>query len=152
MTPMPLPEFAQKISGIMRDIAREFTKRQKNELFRGELTLPQFLILDIIHKEGRMRMTDIASALDVSTAAATGIVDRMVKRGYLGRVFDPADRRLIRIKLTSKGSQVVEKLDLQRKQKIIEVFGQISETERNDYLRILTRVKEIISRNRSKKD
>jgi DNA-binding MarR family transcriptional regulator len=146
MTPMPLPEFAEKISGIMREIGRGFTKRQKNELFKGELTLPQFLILDIIHKEGRMRMTDIAGALDVSTAAATGIVDRMVKRGYLARVFDPADRRLIRIKLTSKGNQVVERLEQQRKEKIIEIFGQISESERNDYLRILTKVRDIITR------
>ena len=146
MTPMPLPEFAQKISDIMREIGRGFTKRQKNELFKGELTLPQFLILDIIHKEGMIRMTDIAAAIDVSTAAATGMVDRMVKRGYLARVFDPADRRLIRIKLTSKGSQVAERLEQQRKEKIIEIFGQISELERNDYLRILTKVRDIITR------
>jgi DNA-binding MarR family transcriptional regulator len=152
MVDRSLSEFADRISQLMREIARAFTKKQKNELFKGTLTLPQFLILDIIHKEGQARMTDIAHALEVSTAAATGIVDRLVKYGYVQRVFDSADRRIIKIKLKSKGKEVVEKLEEQRRQQIIEVFGQISEKERSDYLKILTRVKEILTRQEAKKD
>lgn len=146
MSQASISEFADKLNQIIPVIAQEFTKRQSNELFRGKITLPQFLILNILEKEGECRMTDIAGFLDVSTAAATGLVDRLVKYVYVERVFDPNDRRIIRIRLTRKGEVLVKKITLERRQMIMDIFGKISEKERGDYLRILTKIQEILNK------
>jgi DNA-binding MarR family transcriptional regulator len=90
-------------------------------------------------------MSGLAHFLNISTPAATGIVDRLVKYGYIARVFDPEDRRIIKIRLTPKGSSLVNKINQQKRQSTIDIFSRISEKERNDYLKILMRIRDIIT-------
>lgn len=50
---------------------------------------------------------EVARRLEVSTAAATGIVDRLVSRGHVERQPHPADRRRTQLVLTSSGQREV---------------------------------------------
>jgi DNA-binding MarR family transcriptional regulator len=52
-------------------------------------------------------MTDIAKKMSHSTAAATGLVDRIEKLGYVERVHAAEDRRKIMVRITSKGVEMV---------------------------------------------
>jgi DNA-binding MarR family transcriptional regulator len=142
---IPLSDFADRLNQLMPQIMRGFMRRQTNELLKGKITLPQFLILNFLDKEGESNMTHLAQFLNVSTPAATGIVDRLVKYGYIARVFDPEDRRIIKIRLTPKGSSLVNKINQQKRQSTIDIFSRISEKERNDYLKILMRIRDIIT-------
>lgn len=141
-----LSEFADKINEIMPGIIQGFSRRQANELYKGKITLPQFLILDFLIREGESRMTDMAHFMHVTTAAMTGIVDRLVGYSYVTRVYDPEDRRIIKIKLTSHGNNLVKKINTQRRSMVIKIFGGISQGNRRDYLRILLEIKEIFTK------
>lgn len=140
-----LLEFADKMSQMMPIIIKEFAKRQANELYKGKITFPQFVILEFLSSHADSKMTDIAHFMGVSTAAATGIVERLVKYEYVLRGFDPKDRRIIKIKLTARGTELVKKINQQEREMIIKIFGKISETDRQDYLRILTQIKDILT-------
>ncbi|OGW85804.1 MAG: hypothetical protein A2987_05915 [Omnitrophica bacterium RIFCSPLOWO2_01_FULL_45_10] len=87
-------------------------------------------------------MSDLAKSLSVTTAAMTGIVDRLVREGYLRRESDPKDRRIIKIRLTAKGERAVTQILEKKKQMIIKMFGMISQGEREEYLRILTHIRD----------
>lgn len=50
---------------------------------------------------------EVARRLEVSTAAATGIVDRLVSRGHVERQPHPADRRRTQLVLTPSGQREV---------------------------------------------
>ncbi|PIP20590.1 MAG: hypothetical protein COX40_03905 [Candidatus Omnitrophica bacterium CG23_combo_of_CG06-09_8_20_14_all_40_11] len=141
-----LLEFADKMNEVMPGIIQGFARRQADELYKGKITLPQFLILDFLSQQGESRMTDMAHFMHVTTAAMTGIVDRLVGYGYVARVYDPEDRRIIKIKLTSKGLELLKKINQQRRQMIIDIFGKISQVERRDYLRILMRIHDILNK------
>jgi DNA-binding MarR family transcriptional regulator len=138
--------FADKLSQLLPTIMKEFARRNSSGLLKIKLTLPQFFILNFLNEAGQAKMTDLANFMRVSTAAMTGIVDRLVKTGYAARVYDPTDRRIIKIKVTTKGSEVIRKICQQRRQMIIKVFGRISRTEREDYLRILARIRDILTK------
>lgn len=144
MREITLSQFADKINEIMPEIFKSFVRRQTNELFKGKITLPQLFILDLLHKKGACKMTDIAHSLNVTTAAATGIVDRLVKYGYVERVYEPLDRRIIKINFTTKGVRLLTKINQQKRQMTIDTFGQISQSERESYLKILTRIHDIL--------
>jgi DNA-binding MarR family transcriptional regulator len=144
MSNISLSGFADVINEIVPDIARVFIRRQSDELFHGKITLPQFFILSYLQKQGELRMTDIARFLSVTTAAATGVIERLVRAAYVIRVFDPRDRRIIRVKLSAKGSDTVQKIMQQRRQMIMDIFGKISEGERQQYLAILTRIQQVL--------
>ena len=144
-----LLEFADEINKIMPAIIQGFARRQANELYKGKITLPQFLILDFLSERGESKMTDTAHFMHVTTAAMTGIVDRLVRDSYVIRVYDPQDRRIIKIKLTHQGSDLVKKINAQRRRMVIKIFGNISELDRRDYLRILMQIREILTKDNS---
>ena len=142
MPNLSLSEFSDQVVEIMPVIAREFYKKQTGEFYKMKITMPQFVVLEILHREGQSRMTDLARLINVSTAAMTGIVDRLVRDGYVARASDPDDRRIIKVDLTAKGSRAVENIIDQRKQIFSRIFGVLSEDERDQYLKILISVRD----------
>jgi DNA-binding MarR family transcriptional regulator len=142
MSSLTLTEFADKVADIMPAISREFLRHQTAEFYKLKITLPQCVILDMLNKNGELNMSDLARIMNVTTAAMTGIVERLVRDGYVARISDPGDRRVIKIKLTAKGSKVVKTVHDQKREMTIKLFGVLSEHDRNTYLDILTRVQE----------
>lgn len=147
-----LLEFANKMNEVMPVVIKDFARRQANELYKGKITLPQFLILDFLSRQGESKMTEMAHFMQVTTAAMTGIVERLVRDGYVVRVYDPEDRRIVKVKLTAKGNELVRKINEQRRKMVIKIFGNISEVDRQDYLRILIQIKDILAKENSPRE
>ncbi|MDP3730041.1 MAG: MarR family transcriptional regulator [Candidatus Omnitrophota bacterium] len=148
MPDLTLSDFAERIEDVMSTVMKGFAKMQTNELFKGEITLPQFFILSHLDKHGESKMNELAKFMDVTTAAATGIVDRLVRCGYAARVYDPKDRRVINIRLTRKGSNLVKRIGRQRREVTSEVFGRISKEERENYLAIMLHIRDVLTEDR----
>ncbi len=146
MTNIPLSDFADKMNEIMPTLIKEFARRQTNELYKGKITLPQFLIMEFLDRQGEGKMTDLARFMRVTTAAMTGIIGRLVKYGYVSRMPEPRDRRIIKVKLTAKGLELVKKVRQERRQMFLDIFGRISEEDRENYLRIIMKIREILSK------
>lgn len=53
--------------------------------------------------EGALGPGEVARRLEVSTAASTGIVDRLARRGHVARTPHPVDRRRTEVALTPSG-------------------------------------------------
>lgn len=146
MLGVSLADFANKMNEIMPIIIKEFSKRHTSELYKGNITLPQLLILNYLNKKEEGKMTDLAKFMGVTTAAMTGITDRLVRGNYVVRNHDTKDRRVINIKLTSKGVDLVKRINQQRREMVIKIFGKISQPERENYLNILMRIRDILIR------
>lgn len=144
MATISLSEFADKINEIVPMFMKEFARLNISEFYKEEITLSQFSILLFLYKEVESKMSNLAHFMNVSTAAMTGIVDRLVKHGYVARQLDPRDRRIIKIKLTNKGALIVKKISQQRRQLMIKVFSKISEAEREAYLKILMHIRDVM--------
>jgi DNA-binding MarR family transcriptional regulator len=139
-----ITEFADKVNEVIPVMMKEMTRRQASELYKGKITLPQMLILDLLNKNGECKMKDLARFMSVTTAAMTGIVDRLVRSGYVERVYEPNDRRIIKIRIKDKGLELAKRVNHQRRKLIIDVFGQISEADRQDYLKVLLLIRGIM--------
>lgn len=92
-----------------------FTQRScilnlSSELNKGNISFPQFFLLTYLSSEEYLTMSDIAKKMGHSTAAATGLVDRLEKLGYVERVHAAEDRRKIMVRITTKGVELVSKM------------------------------------------
>lgn len=144
MRAVSLSEFADRINEIMPVISREFLKLQTDEFYKTKVTFPQFVVMDFLNRRGRIKMTDLANFLNVTTSAITGIVDRLVRYGYVRRQNDPEDRRIINVRLTAKGAGSVKSISEKKKQVTMKIFGMISQKERDDYLNILVHIQSLL--------
>ncbi len=146
MDHLTIGEFADRLSGVMSVVIREFAKRQTNELNKGKINVPQFLILNHLLHNNESNMKELSKVINLTCAAATGIVDRLVISNYVRRNFNPDDRRVIKIKITPKGKALINRIDEQRKQAVISLFQRVSEPDRKEYLRILTQIRDALKK------
>lgn len=80
------------------------------ELNEDRVSFPQFFLLTYLTSEDFLTMSNIAKKMGHSTAAATGMVDKLEEMGYISRVHAANDRRKIMVKITEKGKKLVEKM------------------------------------------
>ncbi len=102
-----------------------FTQRScilnlSGELNKGNVSFSQFFLLTYLSSEEYLTMSDIAKKMGHSTAAATGLVDRLEKLGYVERVNAAEDRRKIMVRITTKGVELVSRM---RKEIAIDLAG-----------------------------
>jgi len=142
MTTVTLSEFADKMDEIMPVIMKEFLRHQMREFYKTRLTMPQFVVMTILERNGESKMTDLARFINVTTAATTGLIDRLVRDGYAQRMHDPKDRRIIKAALTAKGQKTVRTMLEKRRQLTMKIFGMVSQKEREEYLKILMHIRD----------
>ena len=74
------------------------------------VTVQQCYTLLAFEKRGKMTMNELSAELGLSSSTMTRNVDILVRRGYLERVKDDNDRRLVFVKLTEPGKELTAKL------------------------------------------
>jgi DNA-binding MarR family transcriptional regulator len=95
----------------------------------GGVSLVHLQVLGVLEHEGPRPMTELAEALDVSSASATGIVDRMEDRGLVVRVRDGEDRRVVRVELTDDGRRILGGLIAERRESLRGLLDELSDEE-----------------------
>jgi DNA-binding MarR family transcriptional regulator len=60
-----------------------------------------------LQQRPRQRVTDLAERLYVRQSTVSNLVERLVNGGLLARVRKDADRRVVRLQLTAKGSRLL---------------------------------------------
>ncbi len=66
-----------------------------------------FQLMSVVERAGSVTMTVVAARLDVPLSTATNRVDRLVKMGVLCRDRSESDRRIVEIKLSESGRELV---------------------------------------------
>ena len=67
--------------------------------------------LRLIGPEESLNNQDIAERMDLSPSRLTRIIDGLVRKGYIDREIDKEDRRNIKISLSNKGENLVNKIN-----------------------------------------
>ena len=101
---------ASKLADFIMFTQRSFLLNLSKELNRGNVSFAQFFLLGYLANEDYLTMTDISKKMGHSTAAATGLVDRLEKLGYVQRLHASDDRRKVMVQITRKGIELVTKL------------------------------------------
>lgn len=86
----------------LRELTRWSTRLQHVLSRRTGLSPTDLSALDLLSR-GAVGPAELARQLDVSTAAATGIVDRLEARGHAARQPIPGDRRRVGVHITDSG-------------------------------------------------
>ena len=140
-----LESFSSEMARLLPHVIRGMIKNQSDALGCGKITVPQYLLLDLLNTHELLKMKDIAGELNITLPAATGLVNRLHLMKMIKRIYDKNDRRVIYIELTAGGKETIKQVSSQRQKAIQEVFVKLTESERNSYLSILKKLKGILN-------
>lgn len=98
-------------------------------LTEGKISYPQFFLLAYLAEEDCLSMSNIAKMMGHSTAAATGMVDKLQELGYLKRYTAAADRRKIMVRITEQGRELVQSMHRNIAEDLSKTMAQTEESE-----------------------
>lgn len=93
------------------------------------LTYSQWQVLNHVSSKMSINIKDLAGLLDITSSAATQIVDGLVNRGLLTRKRSKADRRVLEITLSKKSLMHMKK----SMNKVCPIFDVLDDRELNNY-------------------
>ena len=73
----------------------------------SDMTVAQLRVLLLLHTDGPMRMSDIATHLGIALSTATGIIDKLVAKDKVVREANVDDRRQVICQLSPAGSKLM---------------------------------------------
>ncbi len=118
---------------IMRD-------RMHRNVSKQQCTLLEFETLKYVKDNGRPHMREIAKTFHVTPPAATLMIDGLVKAKLLARVLDPKDRRSVRVAITPRGKQLLERGITQKIKEMKRIFGVLTPAERTHFVSVLKKI------------
>jgi DNA-binding MarR family transcriptional regulator len=75
-----------------------------------DLTMAQFKALVAVERSSGIGVCGLGRELSIGESAASLLVDQLVRRGYVGRKTDPADRRRVLLGITARGGKRLREL------------------------------------------
>jgi len=109
------------------------------------LSMPQFSLMMQLHYRGACGMSEISERFEVTPAAASQLVDKLVQNGYIVREEDPSDRRAKLLNLTDKGKETILQGIEERYRWVDQLAERLTDEERmqvSQALDIMTRAAE----------
>jgi len=115
-----------------------------------EFSKSELLAMLFVDKHGEIIMSKIAEYINVSMSTANGIVERLVKNGYLNRDRSDSDRRIVVIRLTDKGKTLVDELKNTIFEYIKLIYEALDDEERKLIFKIFNKVASILDKKSTK--
>ena len=136
------PQFSQAIRSWM-DVFMHRSMRGWGLFAKSTgLSMPQFSVMMQLHHRGNCAIGDISERFDITNAAASQLVDKLVQGGFIKREEDPQDRRAKMLNLTDKGKDLIQRGIEERYRWVDQLSSKLTVEERDqvtDALNIMTR-------------
>jgi DNA-binding MarR family transcriptional regulator len=131
---------AERLADIFTTLQRCFILTLSKELGRGNVSFPQYCLLGFLSQDKRLTMTDIAHKMGHTTAAATGLVDRLEKLGHVRRGHARDDRRKILVQITASGTALVSEVREDMVNTLLEMMAHLDPSEKVAWLQIYEKI------------
>jgi DNA-binding MarR family transcriptional regulator len=134
----------EELSALLLELGRKKSLRDPVSVAVEEMqfTPAQIHALLWLGAEGTLTMGDLAARLCITEKTITGVVDRLEAEGYLQRERIASDRRVVRVRLTKKGTVVQQRFAEQLRTKLVRLMSLLEADERRSLLKIVRKLLE----------
>ncbi|MDH6602916.1 DNA-binding MarR family transcriptional regulator [Bacilli bacterium PM5-9] len=116
---------------------------EQNIQMKGiQLTMNEVHTLEAIRESDDAIMSNVAKKLMITFGTMTTAIKKLEQKGYVNRIKDDNDARIVRLELTSKANQALRIHDNFHKNMIETVLTDLSDTEEDVLLNSLVKIKE----------
>ena len=125
------------LSELLMHAARAQRRRWRELLEPWELTPSQSRAMRVLGDGDGTRVSDLAEALRIAPRSATEVADGLEARGLVERTADPADRRVVLLRMTDAGWAIRDEVAEARAADARAFFGRLAAEDRAALARLL---------------
>jgi MarR family 2-MHQ and catechol resistance regulon transcriptional repressor len=102
----------------------------------GDISHPQFTVLEALARFGPMYQRDLSRHILRSSASVNVVVDGLENRGMVERIRSTEDKRFVRVGLTKTGAAFIERVLPMYMQKVRDEFAVLTDDEQQELGRL----------------
>lgn len=138
-------EFVEDLQMVISSIRKKLKPVIQKNMAPHGLTLPQYNIMLALHREGPLRVTQVADYMNVKPSAITVIMDRLIERNFVKRYQSQEDRRVFIIELTKEGCKLLDHMRIANKQMMSKYAAHFTSEEMYTMIDLFSKFDRIIS-------
>ena len=141
-------DFEKKIMEV-KDFYIEFFKKtlvMNGKGSESDFTLSEIKALAAFRGDKDYTMGDLSKNAQVTMPSMTEMIDKLEKHGMAERYRDTNDRRVVKVRLTSKGRKLRKEFMQKRLEDMKELFGKLSKQELDELITSLRRARHILEK------
>lgn len=104
--------------------------------FPHNIGVSLILVLAELEQKGPRKQSELARQFGYTPGAMTNIATKLIKDGYAERKYDTKDRRIIRLMITEKGTQLLQEAQTKGRELRKELFSVLTDEEIEQFLLI----------------
>ena len=120
-------ERTARVAEAFRGGLREIRCMGSERLLHHGVSMTHLHVMSMLEGHGELTMSELADTLGVSLSNTTGLVDRMVERGYVERVRVADDRRLVLVRICGEGRRVLAEVDVLKDELLHRVLDRLDD-------------------------
>jgi MarR family transcriptional regulator, organic hydroperoxide resistance regulator len=105
-----LRHLIKEMDEVLSGLTLAFLQLERSGKCCHGVTLSQCHALELLLKKGDLTMNELSRQMGLAKSTMTRIVNNMVRGGWIERVKDQGDRRLVNVRLTRKGREMAKTL------------------------------------------
>jgi DNA-binding MarR family transcriptional regulator len=133
-------ELTREVLVALRRIMRAIDLHSRYLMQMHGISGPQLMILQEMLKLGDAPIGTLATAVSLSQATVTGIMDRLEKRGLITRRRDEEDKRRVLVSITAEGKRLLLAAPPPLQESFVSEFSRLEDWEQTLILSSLQRV------------
>ena len=137
-------ELANEFFRLMRQLPR-LKLPHTDGLTPSEQELLVILAMNSDETDKALAVSGISRLLHITPAGVTHLLNPLEETGYLHRLPDPRDRRIVRIGLTAKGARQAAALLSDVQENLVKMVNLLGEEDSRTFIRLVSRVIEHFS-------
>ena len=149
---MDRAELIKEIIQLQHQIGHAMAQYAPEAWLDLSLTIGQLKSLFFIDFEGSTSFRKLASVLGVTPPNVTRIIDRLVEQGLVSREENPENRRMLLLRTTDKGKDLLAKLRESHMSRGLDILAQLSLKELSALAEGLTALARVAEHNKEKQE
>ena len=139
-------QFSQSLRNWMDTFIHRSMRDSARFVKASGFSMPQFFLLMHLRHHANCGISGISEHMEISNAAASQLVDKLVQAGLLERTEDPHDRRAKQVSLTPVGEEFVEEAIAERSRWVDELANVLNAEDREKVAEALDVLAEVSQR------
>ncbi|MGF1678810.1 MAG: MarR family winged helix-turn-helix transcriptional regulator [Candidatus Methylacidiphilales bacterium] len=140
----------ERLTNLTLYLQRHFVISLTEQTSELKLSIPQYTLLGFLIANGPTTMGNLALMMGHSTPAATGLVDRLCRSGFLERSPGSNDRRQVVVSITENGRHLMDHTRGELIRCLSEIRSRLPPEDQKAWLRVYEAMHDYCEEKRSK--
>ncbi len=134
----------RKLAQEIMSTIEQFKRSSTHYCMSGQRVKPsEFILLKMLRGQNEncplgMRVTEISNKLHITPSAVTHTINSLEKGGFIQRLADPSDRRIVLVGITDKGDKVCRQIYEKQVSFLEGLVNYLGEEDSKEFIRLLS--------------